>query len=677
LADPHFNIPGQIDVLLGAEVSYSIFSGQQYPLSDCAILHSTTLGWVLAGKTFLPSAHVNNEPPSHHPNINSALALLSTKSETLRQEEAEVERHFLRTVCRDENGRFVVQLPLRQPIDDLGDSRCMAVQRFFNVEKRLAKDPYLATEYRKFMAEYLALGHMEVVPENETEFKSYYLPHHAIIKSNSLTTKVRVVFDGSAPSKSGVSLNDILSRGPATQPELFSILLRFRVHKYFLTGDVEKMYRQVNVSSSDCNLQRIVYRDSPEDPVVDYRLLTVTYGTKSASFLATKCLSQLANDTSVPSVSRAIAEDFYVDDLITGATSIDECFFMYTELCRVLNAAGMPLRKWCSNSPLLLNKIPHTQDDPSYLLRLNDEDTISTLGLTWQPSSDCFRFLFKNWDPPVEMSKRLLLSDISKIFDPLGLLTPVLIKGKIFLQQLWTLKLGWDSPLSTDIVSRWKQFYHQFKEIEHTRMPRIVLDIDSPIIELHRFADASQEAYGACVYIRSVAANGSITVSLVASKSIVAPLKPTTIPRLELSGALLLAELAHNVLLELAKVNIIINSSSIMLWSNSTIVLSWINTSKPLKVFVANRVAQITDLTNPSQWMHVPTSSNPADIITRSIDVQSLSHNQLWWNGPTWLRQDRKYWPACRPLTEEVPETRQVKLILAAVLPATTLLDQY
>ncbi|KAL4104092.1 hypothetical protein QTP88_019405 [Uroleucon formosanum] len=474
---------------------------------------------------------------------------------------------------------------------------------------------------------------MEVVPENETEFKSYYLPHHAIIKSNSLTTKVRVVFDGSVPSKSGVSF--------ATQHELFSILLRFRVHKYVFTGDLEKMYRQVNVSSSDCNLQRIVYRDSPENPVVDYRLLTVTYGTKSASFLATKCLSQLTNDTSVPSVSRAITEDFHVDDLITGASSIDECFFMYTELCRVLNAAGMSLRKWCSNSSLLLNKIPLTQDDPSYLLRLNDEDTISTLGLTWHPSIDCFRFVFKNWDPPIEMSKRLLLSDISKIFEPLGLLTPVLIKGKIFLQQLWTLRLGWDSPLSTDIVSRWKQFYHQFKELEHIRVPRTILDIDSPMIEIHGFADASQEAYGACVYIRSVAASGSITVSLAVSKSRVTPLKPTTIPRLGCPGR-----------------------------------FYWL---KLLIMFYLNyqRVAQITDLTSPSQWMHVPTSSNPADIITRGIDVQSLSHNQLWWSGPTWLSQDRKFWPERPPLTDEVPETRQVKLVLASVLPATTLLDQY
>jgi len=184
---------------------------------------------------------------------------------------------------------------------------------------------------------------------------------------------------------------------------------------------------------------------------------------------------------------------------------------------------------------------------------------------------------------------------------PLGLLTPVLIKGKIFLQQLWTLKLGWDSPLSTDFVSRWKRFYHQFKELEHIRVPRIVLNSDASIIELHGFADASQEAYGACVYLRSLTPGGSLSVSLIVSKSRVGPLKPTTIPRLEFSGALLLAELVYNVILELAKVNVIINSSNIMLWSDSTIVLFWINTSKPLQVFVANRVAQIIDLTSPMQ----------------------------------------------------------------------------
>jgi len=125
--------------------------------------------------------------------------------------------------------------------------------------------------------------------------------------------------------------------------------------------------------------------------------------------------------------------------------------YLFTELCRVLSAA-----------------------------RLNDEDTISTLGLTWQPSIDCFRFVFKDFDPAEEMSKRSLLFDISKIFDPLGLLTPVLIKGKIFLQ-LWVIKLGWDSPLSSNLQSRWKSFYCQFKDLEHIRLPRTVLNTGSPL----------------------------------------------------------------------------------------------------------------------------------------------------------------------------------------------------
>jgi len=250
----------------------------------------------------------------------------------------------------------------------------------------------------------------------------------------------------------------------------------------------------------------------------------------------------------------------YVDDLITRASSINECYSIYTELCRVLNAAGMPLKKWCTNSPQLLNQIPHTQDDPSYLLKFNDEVTISTLGLTWQPSIDYFRFILKDWGSSVVMFKLSLLSDISRIFDPLGLLTPLLIKGKIFLQQLWTLKLGlgFHYQLISCYVGSTFIINLRNKELEHIRVPRTVLNIDASIIEPHGFADASQEAYGGCVYLRSFAPSGSISVSLIVSKSRVASLKTTTIPRLELSGALLMAELVHNFVLEFAKVNVII-----------------------------------------------------------------------------------------------------------------------
>lgn len=150
-------------------------------------------------------------------------------------EEYQVDQNFLNTVARDQTGRFLVRMPLCKPINDLGESRHMAVQRLLNLERRLAMDSCLAEEYKKFMYEYLSLGHMEVVPPEEMLNKSYYLSHHAVIKSSSIITKVRVVFDDSESSNNGVSLNDILVRGSTVQPDLVTILLRFHVHKFALT----------------------------------------------------------------------------------------------------------------------------------------------------------------------------------------------------------------------------------------------------------------------------------------------------------------------------------------------------------------------------------------------------------------------------------------------------------
>lgn len=666
LADPSYGVPGEVDILLGAELFYTLMGEERIQVSSHAAFHNTKLGWILTGIVpLISTAHTTMTATTQH--VNSALSMFARNTELNVKEKNDIERHFNDNVSRNARGQFVVRLPLCESPDKLGDSRSMAVQRLFNLERRLGKNKYLHQEYDRFMSEYLSLNHMEVVPPDELSRKSYYLPHHAVIKSNSLTTKVRVVFDGSAPSKSGVCLNDIMARGPTVQPDLFSILLRFRVHKYAIAADIEKMYRQVYVARADCDLQRIVYRQSPEEPIVDYRLLTVTYGTRSASYLATKCLSILSDDATSHACARAIREDFYVDDLITGAQSEEDCYAMYTELCTILNAAGMSLRKWCSSSNSLMNNIAESNDDPSYLLQLKEEDTISTLGLTWQPSSDCFLFVFKDWLPPAQMSKRLLLSDMNKVFDPLGLLTPVLIKGKIFLQQLWSMKIDWDSPLSQDLQSRWQRFYHNFKHLQRLSIPRVVLNNVESSITIHGFADASQEAYGACVYVRSELSNGSITVSLFTSRSRVAPLHGSSIPRLELSGAQILTELVDHVISELFKVNVIINPSNVTYWSDSTIVLSWLNTSKPLKVFVANRVSHILDLTSPNQWRHVPTDSNPADLITRGISADAIYDCELWWKGPHWLREREDLWPPRLVISETIEEVRPLKLVLSNV----------
>ncbi|XP_050062939.1 uncharacterized protein LOC126552290 [Aphis gossypii] len=595
----------------------------------------------------------------------SALALFFTKANERSREEQSAEDHFTSTFQQDESGRFIVRLPLSQDPFLLGDSRFMAQKRFFNLERRFAKDKVLEAEYKAFMQEYLSMGHMQLTT-SECHAPTYYLPHHAVVKDSSITTKVRVVFDGFAPASSGLSLNDILLKGPKVQPDIISIILRFRLHAVAITADVAKMYRQVLLHEDDRNLHRICYRESPDQPLQDYKLCTVTYGTKSASFLATRCLMQLSRQTNDPVLQRIISEYFYVDDLLSGGQNDDQCYELHQSISKILEEAGFPLRKWCSNSPTLMSRISTTSAEPTYRLSLTNEDTVSTLGLSWQPSSDTFHFSLANWKPPSNMTKRSLLSDINRIYDPLGLLSPVLIKGKVFLQQLWSLKLNWDSTLSPDLQGRWIKFYSSLKRLEELSIPRRVISKLSSNVSLHGFCDASQEAYGACIYLCSPLADAKIQVSLLMSKSRVAPMHTTTIPRLELCGALLLSELMVEARTELARIGLALQSTDINLWTDSTVVIGWIQAEVQLKTFVANRVTQIRDMTEIKMWRYVPTSDNPADLISRGVPVESiLSSDSIWWCGPSWLQQDITYWPNRFIPTDELPELRPLNLALA------------
>jgi len=181
----------------------------------------------------------------------------------------------------------------------------MAQRRFLNLEQKLIRCFKLNTDYKVFMKEYVDLGHMTLAQE-DTSVLSYYLPHHAVTKSDSITTKTRVVFDGSAVTSTGISLNDVMMRGATVQPDLIAILLRFRLHNIALTADIEKMYRQIRVHDEDCNLQKIFYRPDPNESLKQYKLMTVTYGTKSAPFLATRCLTELAKEADTQEAMRAI-----------------------------------------------------------------------------------------------------------------------------------------------------------------------------------------------------------------------------------------------------------------------------------------------------------------------------------------------------------------------------------
>ena len=580
------------------------------------------------------------------------------------------EEHFLSNTTRQPDGRFVVKLPTKIEPNQLGLSRNTAERRFHSLERRLERDPSLKLQYHQFMKEYQHLGHMELANLQDKLQPCYFLPHHPVFKETSTTTKTRVVFDGSAKTSNGLSLNDILQVGPTVQPDLYSIILQFRTHQVCFTADIAKMYRQIKVHPQDRDLQRILWRYSTEEPLQEYNLTTVTYGTSSAPYLATRCLKKLADDNKVqyPRASEVLSNHFYVDDLLSGTSSLKEAIKLQQDLTSLLQTAGMTLRKWASNHPSFLKSIPKELQETQQTLSLDNKDGVTTLGLLWIPTTD--QLQVKNITTqvlrtdPTTSTKRKVLATTASIFDPLGLFSPAVIVYKMFLQRLWQDQLQWDQPLPANFQQEWNQMHQSLSQLFQIKMNRKVICPSATNIQIHGFCDSSEKAYGACIYIRSIDSNQKTSCELLCSTSRVAPLKQLTIPRLELCAAALLAKLYKKVTCAL---NITIHEFH--LWTDSSIVLAWIQgPCNKWKTFVSNRVSLIQELTATATWHHVPSQFNPADLISRGIDPVPLLHSTLWWKGPPWLLQDSSRWPTTEvidsTITEEIKKVHVTRLQL-------------
>ncbi|GFQ87693.1 DUF1758 domain-containing protein [Trichonephila clavata] len=457
LADINCLQPSSIDILLGADVFGEIMLNRHLNVPGHSLTAMETIfGWVVLGKTKISCQRII----SNHASYNAVEFQLDkfwqleelSETKPFTNEEIACENHFKRTYTRDSTGRFAVKFPFRDSSDELGSSRDIAVHRLHQIERRFSKNPSLSDQYHKFMDDYLKLGHMELIPENEIDVpasSSFYPPHHPVPNKNS--DKFRVVFDGSAKSSSGISLNDKLMVGPQLQTDLTTLLLRFRMHKIAITADIEKMYRQITLHDSD--FQRIVWRNSPFEPIQDFRLTRIAYGTASAPYLAIKCLQQLALNESnnFPLASKAALKDFYVDDLMSGANSLSEALELQNQLTQMASSAGLVLIKWASNCSEFLNSIDSDMRLSNTSLNIDNDDTVKTLGILWHPASVVFYFKITPLSFEGTLTKRTLLSTIAKTFDPLGWLSPITIQYKTIMQRLWKQQLQWDERVPTDI----------------------------------------------------------------------------------------------------------------------------------------------------------------------------------------------------------------------------------
>lgn len=459
------------------------------------------------------------------------------------------------------------------------------------------------------------------------------MPHHCVFK-NSTITALRVVYNASQKTANGKSLNEQLAIGRSKQSEMVSLLLNFRLYRYVFTADVEKMYKQIMLSEDQYDLHRFVYRFDKNGPMRDFRLKTVTFGTANAPYLAIRTLAELALsvEKTHPLAFHFIKKSMYMDDVMGGCHSLDEMYRAYKQLKEVFASAKFNLRKWCSNTPEFLDRIPSIECEQKAL-----SEDVGALGVNWSQTNDEFSYDISVPIETIPSTKRQLTSEISMLYDPLGWLSPLVLKSKYILQKLWLERIDdWDKPIDSKFVVPWLNIKREFYRLNDFRIPRWINYRPNDVIELHGFCDASEIGYAAAIYFRNVTDG---TTCLLMAKSRVAPTKKTnndenvTIPRLELCGALLLAELMKKVIDAIP-----LSFERTVYWTDAKIVLGWINgKSERYKKFIATRIAKIQKLSDKMNWYHVASEHNSADCASRGLSPSELVDKRMWWYGPEFL----------------------------------------
>lgn len=527
-------------------------------------------------------------------------------------------------------------MPFDGRVCEIGASKEIAKRQFYALEKRLEKNPEVKKQYVDFMKEYLQLGHMTITQENN---QGYYTPHHCVFTSK----KFRTVFNASCPTSNGISLNNVQLVGEKLQDDLALLLLRFRYHRIAITADIKKMYRQIEVHPDDRQYQKIFWRDSSEEELLSYELNTITYGQAAAPHCAVRALQQCAIDheSEYPIAANHVLNCFYMDDYLGGGDNIEDAKKVKFQLECLLEKGGFELSKWCSNASEMGNL------DEGKLkngISCTERDTTSVLGLHWSPAEDTFVFKLLPIEARPAWTKRQILSEIGKLYDPNGFVSPFIMAAKLVVQKIWKIHGDWDEPVLPEINELWNAIVEAIPRLNDFQIPRWLGTNQNYSSELHGFCDASQDAYAAVIYIRTPyfleTGELSYQCQLVKSKTRVAPIgKPITIPRLELNGALLLAKLMQYVR-EAFKDRI----GDSYYWCDSQIVLRWIKKHpSQLKTYVANRISNIQDLSDVDGWHYVPTKENPSDLATRHFDL-FFDYKEFWFNGPEFLKTNTA-WP--------------------------------
>ena len=595
--------------------------------------------------------------------------------------------NLMENSCKRVDNRYVIGLPWKKDKTLLPDNRVLAETRLRSLEKSLKRNPDKARMYNEAIMQYVENDW--AIPLDEKDLMSdtkpvYYLPHHGVYRPDKKSTPLRVVFDPASPFH-GISLNSLLHKGPGLIGNLLGVLLRFREEQVAFSGDISKMFLQILLPEEDTHVHRFLWRnlDTAKEPTT-YALQRVTFGDKPSPDMASFVMLKMAdeNEKEFPRAATILKRDRYVDDLIHSCADTNQAVKSMKEVDEVLATGSFKVKEWLCSSAIESTDQTDQQEPENVssvapatqIVNLDGEEENKTLGVAWNPKRDIIGFAAR--EIKIEsFTKRSVLSNVSKLYDPLGLASAVTIKARIALQNIWKAKqFDWDDPLPDEMSDTWKQLFREIESLKNVEFPRCLKpeEVSSPS-ELHVFADASQAAYGAVAYLVWETPQGP-HVNLVSAKARVAPLRHTTIPRLELMAAIVASRLAHSIFEEFKT-----KPSTVTFWSDSTIVLNWLRSeSASFKPFVGVRVAEIQATWSSCLWRYVPSDDNPADDLSRGITVREMCQGR-WMNGPPFLLRSKAEWPSenkeeLKEQTED-PEKRKCSNTVAAVLRPQPLID--
>lgn len=560
-----------------------------------------------------------------------------------------------------EGGHFVAKYPWIRNPKELPDNRNTVLKMLENTEKRLLKNTEHAKVYGEQIKDMLDRNVARKLTNEELRSYTgphYYLSHHEVWKIDS-STVCRIVFNSSLNFRNHI-LNDYWAKGPNLLNNLLGVLLRFREERVVLTGDIRKMYHAIKISLLDQHTHRFLWRNLDQKREPDTFVMTsVSFGDKPAGNIATTALRRTAyeSETEFPEAAATILANTYMDDIIVSLENVEKAEKIASEIDIIIAKGNFQIKEW-----IISSKDYHCSGEES-TKGFNDDSNQSVLGLVWDRYRDTLKFKIKlNFSekkrglyvgPNIEkdhiiermenevLTKRIVLSKVNSIYDPTGSITPFTITAKILMKRLWQKGLDWDDELKGEEKRKFQEFFISMFDLEDISFDRCIKP-DNPVGKpvLVTFCDASNEAFGACSYIRWELEDGTYMAYLVASKSRVSPTIVLSIVRLELCAAVLGARLANFIEREMT-----FQFEKLLFIVDSQIVRCMINRdSYGFNTFVAVRIGEIQDTTDPQNWFWIDGSMNIADWITRGKKPEELHCDSLWQKGPAFLKEPISLW---------------------------------